>query len=267
MQTKKIRRELEAYGIHSGDAAPVAAAPVAASAPPVPEAVVAAAAVPVAAVADKSATGADRAAQLQSEIAQMSARAGEVQRGTVSYSTAQQHLRTAEQELGSALRSLSVTQISGATETLQDMRIGMRGGGMFGRNRQAGRMADRRNDLGHNVVDTVTISKANGMMKAAAGEIQRAKQYVPQLPFIQSANVSQAMGGVFFSALLAPGLIGDMMQNQKVNKAKAQVQEMANEVKQALDWCGNNMNAANAEMAQLNAGLQQKQSELASLAH
>jgi hypothetical protein len=58
-----------------------------------------------------------------------------------------------------------------------------------------------------------------------------------------------------------------MIQNQKVNKAKAQVQEMANEVKQALDWVGNNMNAANAEMAQLNGSLQQKQSELASLAH
>ncbi len=269
MQTKKIRKELEAYGIHTGDgaaAAPAAAAPeaapVAASAPPAPEAVP----VPVAAPAP-AATGADRGAQLQSEIAQMSARAGEVQRGTVAYSNAQQLLRRAEQELGSALKSLSITQISGATETLQDARIGMRGGGMFGRNRHAGRMADRRNDFGHNMIDTVTISKANGMMKAAASDISQAKQHVPQLPFIQSANVSQAMGGVFFSALLAPGLIGDMMQNQKVNKAKAQVQEMANEVKQALDWVGNNMNAANAEMAQLNGSLQQKQSELASLAH
>lgn len=232
----------------------------------------------------------------------MSARAGEVQRGTVSYSTAQQHLRRAEQELGSALKSLTVTQISGATETIQDMRIGMRGGGVFGRNRGVGRQMDRRNDFGHNMIDTVTISKANNLMKAAAGEISQAKQHVPQLPFIQSANVSQAMGGVFFSALLAPGLIGDMMQNAKVNKAKAQVQEMANQVKQALDCtsnalshlhvailyfqlislivslsypsifipflpgCGNNMNAANAEMAQLNGSLQMKQSELASLA-
>ncbi|KAH7621643.1 hypothetical protein Ndes2526B_g02455 [Nannochloris sp. 'desiccata'] len=268
LQTKKIRKELEAYGIHAGgDAA--AAAPVASA--PVPEAAVAASAPPAPEATPKDApapapTGADKAAQLQSEIAQMSARAGEVQRGTVSYSTAQQHLRRAEQELGSALKSLTVTQISGATETIQDMRIGMRGGGVFGRNRGVGRQMDRRNDFGHNMIDTITISKANNLMKAAAGEISQAKQHVPQLPFIQSANVSQAMGGVFFSALLAPGLIGDMMQNAKVNKAKAQVQEMANQVKQALDWCGNNMNAANAEMAQLNGSLQMKQSELASLA-
>jgi hypothetical protein len=268
LQTKKIRKELEAYGIHTGDAAAAVApagsgaipavAPEAASAPSAPVAAPVAAAAP---------SGGDKASQLQAEIAQMSARAGEVQRGTVAYSTAQQHLRRAEEELGGALRSLSVTQVSGATETLQDMRIGMRGGGMFGPRRQAGRMADRRNDFGHNMIDTVTISKANNLMKAAAGEIQRAKQYVPQLPFIQMANVSQAMGGVFFSALLAPGLIGDMMQNQKVNKAKAQVQEMSQQVKQALDWVGNNMNAANAEMAQLNGSLQMKQSELASLAH
>jgi len=236
LQTKKIRKELQAYGIHVGGdapAAPAAAAPVpeasvAASAPSAPEAAPRDAAAPVP-------TGVDKAAQLQSEIAQMSARAGEVQRGTVAYSTAQQHLRRAEQELGSALKSLTVTQISGAAETIQDARIGMRGGGVFGRNRAAGRRMDRRNDFGHNMVDTVTISKANNLMKAAAGEISQAKQHVPQLPYIQMANVSQAMGGVFFSALLAPGLIGDMMQNAKVNKAKAQVQEMSQQVKQALD--------------------------------
>jgi len=237
----------------------------------------------------------------------MSARAGEVQRGTVAYSSAQQLLRRAEQELGSALKALSVTQISGATETIQDVRIGVRGGGMFGRNRAAGRRMDRKNDFAHNAIETATVHKANKMMKQAASDITQAKQHVPQLPFIEMANVSQAMGGVFFNALLAPGLIGDMIQRQKVNKAKSQTQEMANQTKQALDCmsshvcpsivvlspciyiffyqlivivpfllfhfhfystgCGNNMNAANAEMAQLNGSLQAKQSELASLAH
>lgn len=108
----------------------------------------------------------------------------------------------------------------------------------------------------------VTINKANKLMKDAANEIQLARQSVPQLPFIQPANVSQAMGGMFFNAIFAHGLVGDMMQASKVNKAKAQVQEMRNEVKQALDWCNNNMVAAQAEAAQIQGTLQAKQAAL-----
>ena len=102
-------------------------------------------------------------------------------------------------------------------------------------------------------------------MQDGAREIQMAQQILPNLPGIQSANVSQAMGGVFFNALLAPGLIGDMMQRAKVNKAKDQVTEMRQQVIQALDWCNNNMNAAQAEAAQISGQLSMKQSELNSI--
>ena len=156
LQLKKIRRELEAFGIHAeAPAAPVAAAPApiaeAPSAPPAPIA----APVPVAAPAPASTgpSAGERSALIQSELSQLSARQAEVQRGAQAYGAAQQHLRRAETELGSALKSLTITQVSGATETLQDMRIGMHGGGAFGRNRQAGRMADRHNDFGHNMVE------------------------------------------------------------------------------------------------------------------
>lgn len=228
LQTKKIRKELEAYGIHAGGsvaAAPVAAAPVPEAAPPATDA----------APKDAAAPGGDRASQLKTEIDQMSARSAEVQRGTVAYSTAQQHLRKAEQELGGALKCLTVTQVSGATETVQDVRIGFRGGRMFGPKRGMARAADRSNDFAHNAIEAATVHKANKLMKDAASEITKAKEHVPQLPFIEMANVSQAMKGVFFNALLAPGMIGNVMQMKATNKAKAQTQEMAQQTKQALD--------------------------------
>lgn len=100
-----------------------------------------------------------------------------------------------------------------------------------------------------------TIQKAKKQVQEAGQNIQAALQQLPNLPFIKPANVQQAMGGVLFNALLAPGIVGDMMQNAKVRQAQAQVSEMHVEVTQALDWCTNNMNAANAEAAQLSGAL------------
>ena len=59
-----------------------------------------------------------------------------------------------------------------------------------------------------------------------------------------------------FNALLAPGLVGDMVQNAKTRQAKAEVEEMRTQVVQALDWCNNNLTAAQAEAAQLSGALQ-----------
>lgn len=214
---------------------------------------------PVAAPAAAApASGDGRSASNQGEITQLQARLAEVQGGAQRYAQGQQQLRRAEELLKSAKGSLTITQVSGGTEMIQDMRIGMRGGGMFGPRRGVGRAMDRRNDLGHNVVEMATIQKASKAVKEAGVAMQAARQVLPNLPYIQPANVQAAMGGVMFNALLAPGLIGDMMQNAKVRKAKDEVNEMHVQVVQALDWCTNNMQAAQSEAAQINASLQAK---------
>ena len=273
---KKIRNELKDFGVNSTvpsvagavAAQPEANAPLqAGGSQPASSVVPPATAAGAAAAVSGVGSGTDRATALQAEVTQLQTKSAEVQRGAQAYAAGQQYLRRAEAELKSAAGSLTVTQGSGATEAMQDLRMGPRGGGLFGPRRGIGRPLDRRNDMAHNVIEVATIQKANKHMKEAAQNIQQARQQLPNLPFIQPANVQQAMGGVFFNALLAPGLIGDVMQQAKVNKAKSDVQQMQKQVTQALDWCTNSMNAAQAEASQVNTVLQMKQSELSALAH
>lgn len=231
------------WGIHAPGGAPAAAAaaPPSAAAPeaaPIP--------VPVAAPPPAAAAPApDAGARMQ----QLQAEAAEAQRSAQAFATAQQYLRRAEEELQRAVKSLGVAKFSGATETIQDVRIGARGGGLFGRNRGAGHAMDRRNDFGHNMIEMGTVNKANAMVKEAAVNISHAKQAVPQLPFIQPARVQQAMSGVMLNVFFQ-GVMGDIMQQNKIKRAQAEVQEMHNEVVQALDWCNNNLNAAQMKAQQ-----------------
>jgi hypothetical protein len=249
LQVKKIRRELQDFGVGATVPAGGQQQPASVDIP-----------APVAAAPQPAASGGgDKAAALSAEIAQLESRANEVQSGAQAYAAGQQYLRKAEAQLKSASGSLTVTQVSGATNMLQDIRrpgraVGFRRGPL-----------ERRNDFAHNVIEIGTVHKANAMMKEAAQNIEAARRHLPNLPFIKPANIKQAMSGVFFNALLAPGLVGDVMQNAAVRKSKAQVQEMLQEVVQALDWCTNNMTAAQAEAAQIRGSLQAKQSELSSL--
>lgn len=248
LQMKKIRREVEARG------GTVASAPAPASAAPAPAAFPVAPAPAAAAVPNQQNTAAGAPAGPNAELAQLQERAALVTRSTQQYAAAQGYLTKAEADCKSAIGSLKVTQFSGATETLQDVRLGM---GPGGRRRGMGRGLDRRNDFAHNMIEMATINKASARMKDAAQQIMAAKQQLPNLPYIQMGNVQQAMGGVFFNALLAPGLFGDMMQNAKVRKAKDSANQMHQEVVQALQWCVNNMNAAQMEAAQLNSRISQ----------
>jgi hypothetical protein len=253
LQVKKIRRELQDFGVGAtagtGSGVGGQQQPASVDTP-----------TPVAAAPEPAASGGgDKAAALSAEIAQLESRANEVQSGAQAYAAGQQYLRKAEAQLKSASGSLTVTQVSGATNMLQDIR---RPGGAVGFRRGP---LERRNDFAHNVIEIGTVHKANAMMKEAAQNIEAARRHLPNLPFIKPANIKQAMSGVFFNALLAPGLVGDVMQNAAVRKSKAQVQEMLQEVVQALDWCTNNMTAAQAEAAQIRGSLQAKQSELSSL--
>ena len=90
-------------------------------------------------------------------------------------------LRRAEENLRSASNALKVNQVSGATEMMQDVRIGARGGGLFGRHRGMGRQADRRNDFGHNVVEMATARRASTQVqevRAASHVIKSSKREV-----------------------------------------------------------------------------------------
>lgn len=254
LQVKKIRRELQDFGVGAAVGG-FAGAAVSSGQPQAPASEPAPPSAPEPAAKD----GGDKAAALSAEIAQLESRANEVQSGAQAYAAGQQYLRKAEAQLKSASGSLTITQVSGATNMLQDMRRPGRGVG-FRRG-----PIERRSNFTHNAIEIGTVHKANAMMKEAAQNIEAARRHLPNLPFIKPANIKQAMSGVFFNALLAPGLVGDVMQNAAVKKSKGQVQEMLQEVVQALDWCTNNMTAAQAEAAQIRGSLQAKQSELSSL--
>jgi hypothetical protein len=253
MQVKKIHRELQAYGgpAVAAAVAPSAVAPPAATPTPAP-----AAPAPAPPVAAAAAAPAAAPVEQQKSAHDLEQRAAAAAGHAHQYAQGQALLRQAEAELRSAAKSLTITQVSGATEMMQDMRLGRGPGRRLGPGGPGiGRRGplDRRNDLAHNAIEMATVQRANGMMKQAAAHIEQARQILPALPFIQPANVRQAMGGVFFNAFFAPGVMGDLMQASKVHKAKAAVEQMCGEVVQALDWATNNLNAAQAEVSSLKA--------------
>lgn len=179
-----------------------------------------------------------------------------VESGIQSYTVGQQHLRSAEDDLKSAAKSLKISQATQGIETMQDMRIAARGGGRFGPFRAQGRRMDHRNDFGHNMIEMGTIRRASAKVKEAAQSIEVARRALPNLPFIQTAQVQKAMSGAFFNALLAPGLVGDMMQMQKVKQTQADIMAMHATVVQAINWCTENISAAQAELSQLKSSME-----------
>ncbi len=295
-QVKKIRKELLAFGV--GAAAGAAAAAPAPAAAPV-EAAKAEAAPPAAVSGDYSyppapagypsgaapsappAPGAVGAASAD----ELAAKASAAQGHAATYGQATLLLRRAEENLRSASNALKVNQVSGATEMMQDVRIGARGGGLFGRHRGMGRQADRRSDFGHNMVEVATARRASTQVQEvraaspaieplrkgyksethqsttqplnlhtqAGRAISEARNVLPTLPNINPAHVQSAMSGTLLNAFLMPGLVGDVMQMSKVKRAQANLQEMLQETQAALAWCAKNQQAAQASAAALGA--------------
>ncbi len=180
------------------------------------------------------------------------------ERGVHQYSAASDKLQSAESKLQGSSKALSASQMSQVMETTGDMRRPMLGRGLVGR----GRGIARRGDFAHNMIEMGMVKKAQKSLKEAAIDIQAAQGIIPAIPYIEPAQVQQAMSGVILNALLMPGLAGDVMQMAKVKKAKAQVDEMTSKVHQAKVWCTKNMTAAQAEVAQLQAMVQMKEMHL-----
>lgn len=157
------------------------------------------------------------------------------------YSSASNLLTSACKKLQGAAGSLQMTQMSGGMEMMQDIIRPGRGRGFRG----------RRGDMGHTMIEMATVKKAQGALKEAGEDIQKAMVLVPTIPFIKPATVKGAMSGVVLNALLMPGLVGDMMQQAKVKKAKAEIQEMAKECQMAQEWCAKSHLAATNEVAEL----------------
>lgn len=263
LQAKKIRRELEAFGVHlPSNGTPAAVTP------PADVPVAAAAFAPAAAAA--AAPAADAKVAVKDEIASLTAKAAEAQRGAQAYSGAAQLLKSAAAKLGSAQKCLGVTQISNVTEGMQDVRLGdgrIGAGGMLrGNHLGAGRVGvvdrrfERRQDRGHDAVEIATVHRAKKQVQEAGAEIERARQLVPQLPFIQPANVKGAQTAVMFDAVFGQGLVGNVVEGAKLHSAKKQIQAMQAEVMQALEWCSKSAAAAQNEAAQCQGAISAKQS-------
>mmetsp|Transcript_10954 Transcript_10954/g.21868 ORF Transcript_10954/g.21868 Transcript_10954/m.21868 type:complete len:155 (+) Transcript_10954:1133-1597(+) len=149
----------------------------------------------------------------------------------------------------SAAGALTITQASGGLEMMQDIRRPGRGRGFRG----------RRGDFGHTMIEMGTVRKAQGALKEAGADIQRAMQLVPTIPHIKPATVQGAMSGVVLNALLMPGIAGDMMQQAKVKRAKDEITTMANECRQAQEWCKKSHMAAHTEATEVKTTLRLKE--------
>ena len=244
MQIKKIKRELEKAAVDGkNQPAPPSATPsqIRSSTDTVQK--------------DSSSAAPSAVPPGQGEMQMMQERLRVVESGIQSYATGQQQLRRADDNLQTAAKSLKVSQVSQGIETFQDMRIGIHGGGRFGARPVRGRALDRRNDVGHNLIEMGTIHRANAQVKEAARSIEEARRVLPNLPFVKPAQVQKAMSGAIFNALLAPGVVGDVIQMSRVKKASADIMEMHATVVQAVDWCTQNMSAAQTEAAQLRSSI------------
>lgn len=157
------------------------------------------------------------------------------------YSSASNLLTSACKKLQGAAGSLQITQMSGGVGMMSNVMRPGRGRGIRG----------RRGDMGRTMIEMATVKKAQGALKEAGEDIQKAMALVPTIPFIKPATVKGAMSGVVLNALLMPGLVGDMMQQAKVKQAKAEIQEMAKECQMAQEWCAKSHLAATNEMTEL----------------
>ena len=106
------------------------------------------------------------------------------------------------------------------------------------------------------MIEMATVKRAQKSIQEAGQMIQKAMSLVPAIPFIKPATVQGAMSGVVLNALLMPGIVGDVMQQAKVKKAKAEVMEMAKECQMAQDWCEKSYMAAHSETVQLQTTIQ-----------
>lgn len=165
------------------------------------------------------------------------------------YSGASTLLESACKKMQSAAGALRITQASGGLEMMQDMRRPGRGRGIRG----------RRGDFGHTMLEMGTVKKAQGALKEAGADIQRAMQLVPTIPHIRPATVQGAMSGVVLNALLMPGMVGDVMQQAKVKKAKDEIAVMINECQQAQEWCQKSYMAAHTEATEVKTTLRMKE--------
>eukprot|EP00889_Picochlorum_renovo_P005525 jgi/Picre1/32555/NNA_007901.t1 len=165
------------------------------------------------------------------------------------YSGATALLESACKKMQSAAGALTITQASGGLEMMQDIRRPGRGRGFRG----------RRGDFGHTMIEMGTVRKAQGALKEAGADIQRAMQLVPTIPHIKPATVQGAMSGVVLNALLMPGIAGDMMQQAKVKRAKDEITTMANECRQAQEWCKKSHMAAHTEATEVKTTLRLKE--------
>ena len=103
------------------------------------------------------------------------------------------------------------------------------------------------------------MHKAKKHVQDAGAEIEKARQIVPQLPFIQPASVKGASTAVMFDAVLGQGLMGNMIQGAKTKEAQRDIEHMKGEVMQALQWCMKSAAAAQNEASQLQGAIAAKQ--------
>lgn len=105
------------------------------------------------------------------------------------------------------------------------------------------------------------VQRANQSVQMAARDIMQARQVLPSLPPMSEALLKEAQMGVFASVLM-PGMGGNMLQMAMVRKSIQNVQKLAHETTECLDWTKSNLIQFTTLASQLRAQSVAKETEV-----
>lgn len=170
------------------------------------------------------------------------------------YTAAENGLQRALGNLQGALKMLKTAQMVGRVEMVQD--IGFR------RREFGGPM--RREGLLGEAVQMGNVRRANDMVAQAGAEILRVHEGLPTLPYVEPALVKSCTAGIFLDVLVG-NLMSEMLIQQRIRANLGQVEKMAGQVQQCMQWTRANGQAFSQRSLQAEAAASGKAAELRAL--
>lgn len=118
---------------------------------------------------------------------------------------------------------------------------------------------------GANVGQMMMLRRANDELQMAAAEIVKARDALPSLPWPPGASeeaLKAARLGLFQNMIGFGGMGSDMVEMAMIRRSMRQVEQLVQQLQQALQWVDNNCRAFAEESSQMRAELSVKELEM-----
>lgn len=122
----------------------------------------------------------------------------------------------------------------------------------------------RREGLLGEAVQMGNVRRANDMVAQAGAEILRVHEGLPTLPYVEPALVKSCTAGIFLDVLVG-NLMSEMLIQQRIRANLGQVEKMAGQVQQCMQWTRANGQAFSQRSLQAEAAASGKAAELRAL--